>query len=170
MDKVNDNDNEERIARLENSFVILTELARSADEWRDTHRDWISQLAQSQANLAEAQANTDVKIAALVDAQIRTERAQAETEVKFKALAAAQANSDAKIAALAGAQIRTEEHIAGLSITTSDLSTTMNALSTAMTTLAERMSELAEAQAHTDRRLDALIDIISQGRNRSENL
>jgi hypothetical protein len=31
-----------------------------------------------------------------------------------------------------------------------------------------KMSELAEAQAHTDGRLDALIDIISNGRNGKE--
>jgi D-serine deaminase-like pyridoxal phosphate-dependent protein len=29
----------------------------------------------------------------------------------------------------------------------------------------ERFAELAEAQKHTDRRLDALIDIIKEGRN-----
>ncbi len=31
--------------------------------------------------------------------------------------------------------------------------------------LAEAQTELAESQAHTDRRLDALIDIVKQGRN-----
>src|SRR3954470_19798618 len=91
--------NEERITRLENSFVILTELARSADEWRDTHRDWINQLAEAQTNLAESRANTDVKIAALVDAQMRTENAQADAEAKFASLATAQANLAANLAA-----------------------------------------------------------------------
>jgi L-lactate utilization protein LutB len=32
-------------------------------------------------------------------------------------------------------------------------------------TLAEAMSKMAEAQTHTDQRLDALIDIIQEGRN-----
>jgi hypothetical protein len=58
---------------------------------------------------------------------------------KMDALAEAQANSEAKIAALADAQIRTESVVA---------------------TLGERMAELAAAQAHTDQRLDALIDIV----------
>ena len=58
---------------------------------------------------------------------------------KMSALAEAQANSEAKIAALADAQIRTEGVVA---------------------TLGERMAELAAAQAHTDRRMDALIDIV----------
>ncbi|MEP6570570.1 MAG: hypothetical protein ABJC10_12420 [Acidobacteriota bacterium] len=31
--------------------------------------------------------------------------------------------------------------------------------------LAQAQTELAEAQAHTDRRLDALIDIVKNGRN-----
>lgn len=50
---------EERLTRLEQSFVLLTQLANSVDERMDT--------------LAEAQANTEVKIAALADAQIRAE-------------------------------------------------------------------------------------------------
>jgi hypothetical protein len=54
-------------------------------------------------------------------------------------LAAAQANSEAKIAALADAQIRTEGVVA---------------------TLGVKMAELAVAQAHTDQRLDALINIV----------
>ena len=35
----------------------------------------------------------------------------------------------------------------------------------ATTELSRKMAELAEAQAHTDRRVNALIDIIEQGRN-----
>jgi hypothetical protein len=35
--------------------------------------------------------------------------------------------------------------------------------------LAEAQTELAESQSHTDRRLDALIDIIREGRNGKSN-
>jgi len=35
----------------------------------------------------------------------------------------------------------------------------------ATTELSRKMAELAEAQAHTDQRVNALIDIIEQGRN-----
>jgi hypothetical protein len=49
-----------------------------------------------------------------------------------------------KIDALINAHIQTEE---------------------ALTKLAQSQAQLAEAQAHTDRRLDALIDIIREGRN-----
>lgn len=72
-------------------------------------------------------------------------------EERIDTLTAAQANSEAKIAALADAQIRAESFL--------------TTLSEAMTTLAGRMAELAAAQAHTDRRLDALIDIVREGRN-----
>jgi chromosome segregation ATPase len=150
--------NEERIVRLEQSFVILTQLARSADERMDTHQSWINDLAAAQANseakiaaltdaqiqsesrmneLRAAQANSDAKIAALADAQARTESSMDE-------LRGAQANSEARIAALADAQIKTEE---------------------ALVKLAEAHTKLAESQAHTDQRLDALIDVVRELRN-----
>jgi hypothetical protein len=59
-------------------------------------------------------------------------------------LGEAQANSEAKIAALADAQIKTED---------------------ALVRLAEAHTKLAESQVHTDRRLDALIDIVRELRN-----
>jgi hypothetical protein len=74
---------------------------------------------------------------------------------RLDGLAEAQANTEARVAALADAQIRTEDRLA-------ELTTTISGLATAMTTL-------AEAQTHTDRRLDALIDIISEGRRGSED-
>jgi division protein CdvB (Snf7/Vps24/ESCRT-III family) len=59
---------EERLARLENAFVILTRIVESIDERMDTHLAWINLLG-------EAQANSETKIAALTDAQIKTEEA-----------------------------------------------------------------------------------------------
>jgi flagellar motility protein MotE (MotC chaperone) len=46
-----------------------------------------------------------------------------------------------------------------------ELSKSQKELTEKQKELTEKMAELAEAQAHTDRRLDALIDIIEQGRN-----
>ncbi|MCA1618053.1 MAG: hypothetical protein LC795_01815 [Acidobacteria bacterium] len=46
-----------------------------------------------------------------------------------------------------------------------DLNNTVNELGRAQTDLTVKMTELAEAQAHTDQRLNAIIDIISQGRD-----
>jgi peptidoglycan hydrolase CwlO-like protein len=64
------------------------------------------------------------------------------TDERMDELAVAQANSEAKIAALADAQIRTEAVVAALG---------------------EQVRELATQQAHTDQRLDALIDIVRGG-------
>jgi predicted nucleic acid-binding Zn-ribbon protein len=76
---------EERVLRLENAYTTLAELlahaesrtnvllqlARSADERLETQQGWINQLG-------EAQANSEKKIEALADAQIKTEAALAE--------------------------------------------------------------------------------------------
>jgi hypothetical protein len=99
----------ERISNIEQSFQTLVELARSADERMDQHLAWINQLGE------------------------------------------AQANSEGRIAALANAQIKTDESLAKLA--------------EAHAKLAEAQAKLAEAQAHTDQRLDALIDIVRESRN-----
>ena len=93
---------EGRVARLENAFLTLTRLAESLDERMNTQLSWINMLGE------------------------------------------AQANSEGKIAALADAQIRTED---------------------ALIKLTEAHTKLAASQAHTDQRLDALIDIVRELRN-----
>ena len=92
----------ERVSTLEQSFQMLVQLARSADERMEQQLTWINQLG-------EAQANTEVKMAALTDAQIKTDEA--------------------------------------------------------LSRLAEAQAKLAESQAHSDHRLDALIDIVREWRN-----
>jgi multidrug resistance efflux pump len=78
---------EDRVAQLESAFVTLTQLVRGHAEQLDTQRGWINQLGTAhaeltaaqaeltaaQAELTAAQANSEHKIAALVDAQIHTE-------------------------------------------------------------------------------------------------
>lgn len=71
---------------IKQAVKLLTQLSLRAYERMDA--------------LEQAQANSEGKIAALADAQIRTE--------------ASQANSESKIAALADAQIRTESAMANL--------------------------------------------------------
>ena len=93
---------EERLTQLETAFVTLTRLVESLDERLNTQLSWINLLG-------EAQANSEAKIGALADAQIRMGEAQVKTE--------------------------------------------------------EALTRLAEAQAHTDQRLDALIDIVRELRN-----
>lgn len=62
----------------------------------------------------------------------------------INSLGEAQANSESKFAVLADAQIKTED---------------------ALVRLAEAHTKLAESQAHTDQRLDALINIVRELRN-----
>jgi multidrug resistance efflux pump len=86
---------DERVAQLESAFVTLMRLVQSHGERFDTHLDWINQLGTAQAELTAAQANSEQKIAALVDAQIRTE-----DELRKLAEQGAQAN--ARLDRLAG--------------------------------------------------------------------
>ncbi len=59
---------EQRITRLEQAFVTITELFQNMDSRLDRHESGIDELHA-------AQANSEAKIAALADAQIRTEEA-----------------------------------------------------------------------------------------------
>lgn len=69
-------------------------------------------------------------------------------------------NFHVKMAALADAQILREKAFLE-ALTRTIVATITNKLSE----LTTKISKLAEAQAHTDSRLDALIDIINNGRN-----
>jgi septal ring factor EnvC (AmiA/AmiB activator) len=95
---------EERVAQLESAFVTLTELVRSHGERFDTHMSWINQLGAAQAELTAAQANSEQKIAALVDAQIRTED-------ELYRLAAQVAQTDTRIDRLVEQTVQTDARI-----------------------------------------------------------
>ena len=79
-----------RVPRLEESFVMLVALARSHEERIDQANEGIDQLRA-------AQANSEQKIAALADAQIRGEDAMNELR---GALADAHARTEAALATL----------------------------------------------------------------------
>ena len=174
---------DERILRLENAISTLAELAAEqqrlseeqqrqaaeqqqliadrqrliADQQRRTARleeafvavtDMLRRHEDSFDELRAAQAETDQKLAALVDAQARADD-------EMSKVREAQAEAGQKIAALVDAQVRIEEaHTRGT-----------EGLRASLTELAETMKRLAESQAHTDRRLDGLIDIVRELRN-----
>jgi ClpP class serine protease len=58
-----------------------------------------------------------------------------------------------------------EERLSQLERAAVNLYNTVDELGKAQRVLTVKMVELAEAQAHTDQRLNVLIDIIEQGRN-----
>ena len=103
--------------------------------------------------ILEQQAQFASDIQQLREAQATTDnhlgRLAALTTAGFKEI-------NEKISVVIGAQIRTEENV--------------SSLTEKISALTERMNELAEAQAHTDQRLNAIIDIIREDRNgRSRN-
>jgi multidrug resistance efflux pump len=95
---------ERRVSRLEEAFVTLIELTRN-------HHEGMDELRAAQTELSAAQAETEHKLVALVDAQIRDE----ETVKELRA------ETDRKFAALVDAQIRTEEVLARLGTRVSEI-------------------------------------------------
>ena len=92
---------EQRLIRVEDAFVNLTKLAQTVDGRLD-------EIDQGLTSLADAQENSERKIAALVDAQLKTEGA-------LVRLAKAQESSEHRIAQLADLQARTEGRLQELS-------------------------------------------------------
>ena len=135
---------ERRVKNVEEAIQLLTEAALRADERADTHQEWLNQLGAGQSNL-------EVKLAALTDAQIRTEDA-------LKGIRESQAHLIEEQAGLAESQKRLTE-------SQERLSEAQARLTEDMARLAKAQERLAESQAHSDKRLDALIDIISEGRD-----
>jgi uncharacterized protein YdgA (DUF945 family) len=82
----------------------LVKLAQSVDERMDTPLSWINRLG-------EAQANSEAKIAALADSQLRTEEIQRNSERKIDALADAQIRTEGALTQLLGRQDRTDERL-----------------------------------------------------------
>jgi len=101
---------EERVVRLETAFATLLELAQNQSGRLDDQLGWINQLGSRMAELAGAQANSEQKIAALIDAQIHTEEAlrrlaeqQERTSAQLAETNARLAETDARIDRLAEA-------------------------------------------------------------------
>jgi chromosome segregation ATPase len=120
---------EERVANLEEAFLALRTIAKRADERQDSMSESIKLLTQMIQrhderfeNVEAEQSNADVRIAALADAQIKTEEslnrieaqmARTDADVHLATLEAqvARTDADVRIAALADAQIKTEESL-----------------------------------------------------------
>lgn len=118
---------DERIANLEEAFLALNRLAKRADERHesvgesvrlltemqrgqserlDDHLGWINQLGAAQAELTAATAESERRIAQLVDSQIQTEEAMRELREKmaesFALLTRMAVDMDARLAAVEG--------------------------------------------------------------------
>jgi hypothetical protein len=144
-----------RVKTVEEAVQLLTQIALRADERIDGVDERMGDFDASLNNLT-------VKVEALVDAQIRIEGI---LSAKVEALAVAQIRSEeiltSKVEALAAAQIRTEET---LSAKFEALAAAQLRTEESLTILAKAQVNLAETQAHTDKRLDALINIVREDR------
>ena len=78
---------EERLARLEQAFATLTELAVRADERMDSHDRSFDELDTKIAALTDAQIKTEAALAKLAETQERTESKLSETDGRLNRLA-----------------------------------------------------------------------------------
>ena len=144
---------EDGILRLENAMATLAEISAQHNERLAAHEERLAaiehtnqRLEQTVQSLKELTADTHRRVTRLEESYVTVVELLQSHHEGITEMRAAQANADAKIAALADAQIRADERQQAA------------------------LTQLAESQAHTDRRLDALIDIVRGGRNgRSEN-
>ena len=84
---------DERLNNLQEFAGLMMQWARRAEERFEEFREGMNELRA-------AQANSEAKIAALADAQIRTETVVAALGERMKELAATQAHSDRRLDAL----------------------------------------------------------------------
>ena len=84
---------DERLTDLQEFAGLMMQWARRAEERFNEFRDGINELRA-------AQANSEAKIAALADAQIRTEAVVSALGEQMRELAATQAHSDQRLGAL----------------------------------------------------------------------
>jgi len=84
----------------EDNLTDLKQFVRIMSEWAQNAEERMDSLAGRMEELAAAQANSEAKIAALADAQIRTETVVAALGERMAELAAAQAHTDQRLDAL----------------------------------------------------------------------
>lgn len=173
----------ERLLRLENAFVTLSELAiqansrmdeqsHNSDERLDNHQsqlDVLVELASKQDERSrksgerldnhQSQLEILVELARNADERLNTQLSW------LNELGASHANLESKVEALTDAQIRTEGALTNLAESQAKLAEAQAKLAEAQVKLAESQAKLAESQAHSDQRLDALIDIVRKRLN-----
>lgn len=134
-------------------FILNNQAQFSAD---------IQKLQEEQAKLQEGQAKLQESHAKLLESQSTLLEIQVEATQVVKRLAAVTLEgfkqTDSKIDALIDAQMRTDGSVI-------KIAEAQTKFAEAQAKLAEAQAELAEAQTHTEQRLDALIDIVREGRN-----
>jgi chromosome segregation ATPase len=134
---------EESTRRLENAMAKLAETSAQHDERLAAHEEQLAAIERTNEMLRELAADYQQLLAnmqrrgtGLEESYVTVTRLLESHHDGMTELRAAQANSEQKIAALTDAQIRADERQQAA------------------------LTQLSESQAHTGRRLDALIDIV----------
>jgi peptidoglycan hydrolase CwlO-like protein len=91
---------EERLNNPAEFSRLMMQWARRAEERMNEFREGMNEFSENMNELSAAQANSETKIAALADAQIRTEGIVSKLGEEVRELRAAQAHSDHRLDAL----------------------------------------------------------------------
>jgi len=138
----------ERLAAIEQTAQGLERTVERLDRTVERLERTTQTLSELAANHHQLIANLQRRVTGLEESQAMLVEMLHSHHDGLTELRTAQANAGAKIAALADAQIRTEA-----------------AMERGNERVQTALAQLAESQTHTDRRLDALIDIVRGGRN-----
>jgi peptidoglycan hydrolase CwlO-like protein len=91
---------DERIKNLQEFAGLMMQWVQRAEERMNEFREGMNEFREGMNELRAAQANSEAKIAALADAQIRTEAVVSALGEQMRELAATQAHSDQRLDAL----------------------------------------------------------------------
>jgi peptidoglycan hydrolase CwlO-like protein len=91
---------DERLDNLQEFSTLIMQWARRAEERMNEFREGTNEFRENMNELSAAQAHSEAKIAALADAQIRTEGVVSALGEQMKELAVAQAHTDQRLDAL----------------------------------------------------------------------
>jgi hypothetical protein len=130
-------------------FQDLLRLLDQHPEWRDELRQRL--LTPELLQLPILVGRVAERLAALAEAQTRTEQRLEVLTARIDALAEAQTRTEQRLAELSEAQVRTDRQI-------ETLANRMDALTARLDDLVGRMDELAKFQSRTTTELAALID------------
>ncbi len=155
-------DTEARQYKLENAFQSLGEFVvnfrRETNGYFAETDKKLAALVEAQIRTDERFAETDKKLAALVEAQIRTDERFTETDKKLLALAEAQAKTDEQMKRTDERVDRLTSDIAALNGRAERMDERLDRIGEHLDQAAEAIKALAEAQARGDELFRLLLD------------
>lgn len=173
--------NEEFEKRFEQKMEFIldqqAQFASDIQQLRETQATTENLLGRLAAVTTAGFKEMNEKVSSVIDAQIRTEENVLTLTGNVSGIAGNVSSLTGHVSSLTGhVSSLTEDvssltgNVSSLTENVSSLAENVSSLTEKISAITERMNELAEAQAHTDQRLNVIIDIISEDRNgRSRN-